>query len=133
MSKTVINPDSLVKPSGYSHAIKAEGKNIVYLSGQIAFDKDGKVVGEGDMAKQFEQAISNLKITIEEAGGKLQDITKLNIYITNKQAYKENLRLIGKIYQSYFGKYYPAMTLAVVKDLFDDGAMIEIEGIAVLD
>jgi enamine deaminase RidA (YjgF/YER057c/UK114 family) len=62
----------------------------------------------------------------------MTDIVKLTLYVTDKVAYQANLRPIGEAYRSFFGRYYPAMTLVEVKSLFDDDALVEIEGIAVL-
>ena len=95
-------------------------------------DVKGNVVGAGDMVAQFRQAISNLQAAISEAGGDLTDIVKINIYVTDREAYKNNTREIGAVYREYFGKYFPAMTLVEIKRLWDDAALIEIEGVAIL-
>jgi enamine deaminase RidA (YjgF/YER057c/UK114 family) len=126
----ILNPDGLAKPVGYSHAIAVTGGITVYLAGQTAMDADGKTVAPGDIVGQFEQAISNLEIAVKASGGSLTDIVKLNMFVTDVPAYKANLRAIGEVYRSYFGKYFPAMTLVGVKELFDPAAMIEIEGVA---
>jgi len=81
---------------------------------------------------QFHQALANLRTVVEEAGGTMTDIVKLTLFVTDKAAYRLNLKPIGEVYRSVFGRYYPAMTLVEVKSLFDDAAMVEIEGIAVL-
>jgi enamine deaminase RidA (YjgF/YER057c/UK114 family) len=62
----------------------------------------------------------------------MSDIVKINIYVTDREAYKAQLRPLGKLFQSYFGAYYPATALFEVKSLFQDDAQIEIEGIAVI-
>ncbi|MBI5715763.1 MAG: RidA family protein [Chloroflexi bacterium] len=132
MNKTIINPPSLAKPTGYANGILTQGGKIVFLAGQTAMDNTGGIVAPNDIVAQFTQALSNLKAVVTEAGGEITDIVKLNLYVTNKAAYKANLKPIGASYRSFFGKYYPAMTLVEVKSLFDDEAMIEIEGIAVI-
>jgi enamine deaminase RidA (YjgF/YER057c/UK114 family) len=66
------------------------------------------------------------------AGGEMTDITKLLIFVKDKNAYKANMKEIGKVYREFFGKYYPAMTLVEVSSLFEDEALLEIEGIAVI-
>jgi enamine deaminase RidA (YjgF/YER057c/UK114 family) len=135
MPKTAVNPPSLVKPVGYSHAFEVRGGRLLFLAGQVAFDTDGNVVGKGDLVAQFRQVCENLKTLVTSQGGTLQDIVKLNIYVLDKASYKASVKAIGQVYREYFGKHFPAMTLAEVKGLYDAdaGCLIEIEGIAALD
>jgi len=132
MDKKILNPPSLVKPTGYANGVFTQGGKIVFLAGQTAMDNTGGIVAPNDIVAQFTQCLSNLKAVVTEAGGEMTDIVKLNLFVTNKAAYKANLKPIGASYRNFFGKYYPAMTLVEVKSLFDDEAMIEIEGIAVI-
>ena len=132
MNKKIINPSTLAKPTGYANGILAQGGRILFLAGQTAMDNTGGIVAPNDMVAQFTQALSNLKAVVTEAGGEMTDIVKLNLFVTNKAAYKANLKPIGASYRNFFGKYYPTMTLVEVKSLFDDEAMIEVEGIAVI-
>ena len=132
MNKQIFNPTSLAKPTGYANGILAQGGRILFLAGQTAMDNTGGIVAPNDIVAQFTQCLSNLKAVITEAGGEMTDIVKLNLFVTNKAAYKANLKPIGASYRNFFGKYYPAMTLVEVKSLFDDEAMIEIEAIAVI-
>jgi enamine deaminase RidA (YjgF/YER057c/UK114 family) len=128
--KTVVNPATLAKPSGYSNGILVEGGRLLLLAGQTGMDATGAIAQPGDLVAQFGQALANLKAVVEEAGGSLTDIVKLTIFVTDKTAYKANLKPIGETYRSFFGRYYPAMTLVEVKSLFDAQAMIEVEGVA---
>jgi enamine deaminase RidA (YjgF/YER057c/UK114 family) len=130
-----VNPPSLSKPVGYSHGWEAQGGKTLYLAGQVAFDKDGKVVGKGDLVAQFRQVCENLKAVVVSRGGQLSDVVKLNIYVLAKADYQAKSREIGAVYREYFGRHYPAMTLMEVKGLYDEdqGCAIEIEGIAVID
>jgi enamine deaminase RidA (YjgF/YER057c/UK114 family) len=132
MEKQIVNPGSLCKPSGYAHGIVTQGGRVLFLAGQPALDAGGKVVAPGDMAGQFDQSFKNLQTVVQAAGGTMRDIVKLTLYVTDKSAYLSNLKPIGAVYRSYFGRYYPAMTLVEVKSLFDDAAMVEIEGTAVI-
>jgi len=132
VDKTIINPASLTKPAGYAHGVRTAGGRLVFLAGQTGMDANGDLVSPGDLAAQFAQALSNLKTVIEEAGGQATDIVKLTIFVTDKAAYSANLKPIGSAYRSVFGRYYPAMTLVEIKSLFDDGALVEIEGMAVI-
>ena len=82
MAKTVINPPTLAAPTGYSYAIKKTG-TPVFISGQVALDGEGKLVGENDAAVQTEQVFQNLKTVVEACGGSLDDIVKLTIFVTD--------------------------------------------------
>jgi len=127
----VINPKSLVVPSGYSHGIESTGGRTIYLAGQVAFDQQGKMVGAGDIVKQFDQALANLQEVVRAARGEMTDIVRLLIFVKDKGIYRDKLKEIGGVYRNYFGKHFPAMSLVEVSALFEDDAMIEIEGIAV--
>jgi enamine deaminase RidA (YjgF/YER057c/UK114 family) len=130
--KRLINPPSLVMPIGYSHGVESQGGRTVYLAGQVAFDADGHIVGADDLVEQFDRALANLRETLHAAQMEMTDIVKLLIFVKDKQDYQNNLKEIGKVYRTYFGRYFPAMSLVEVSNLFEDGALIEIEGIAVV-
>ena len=132
MEKTILNPSTLPKPSGYANGILAEGGRLLFLAGQIGMDASGRIAARGDIVAQFTQALANLQAVVAEAGGTMTDIVKLTIFVSDKAAYKANLKPIGDAYRSFFGRYYPAMTLVEVKSLFDDEALVELEGLAVL-
>jgi len=130
--KSALNPAQLVKPIGYSHGYVAEGGRTVYLAGQVSFDRAGNILHAGDIVKQFGQALANLQIVMKEAGGAMTDIVKLNLFVKDKEDYRAHMMEIGVVYRSYFGKHYPAMTLVEVSSLFEDEALLEIEGVAVI-
>ena len=132
MSKSIVNPASLAKPSGYSNGLVITGGRLLVLAGQTGMDATGRIVAPGDLIAQFTQALANLRAVVEEAGGAMTDTVKLNLFVTDKNLYKANLKPIGQAYRAVFGKHYPAMTLVEVKSLFDDEALIEIEGWAVI-
>jgi enamine deaminase RidA (YjgF/YER057c/UK114 family) len=132
---TPVNPPTLAKPVGYSHGWEAQGGKTLYLAGQVAFDADGQVVGNGDLVAQFRQVCENLNAVLLARGGRLDNIVKLNIYVLSKADYKARAREIGAVYREYFGRHFPAMTLVEVKGLYDDdqGCAIEVEGVAILE
>ncbi len=132
MDKHFINPPTLVKPTGYAHGVSTTGGRVLFLAGQPGLDANGNVVAQGDIVAQCAQAYANLKTVIEAAGGVMTDVVKLTIYVTDKAAYNANLKAIGAAYLNVFGKHYPAMTLVEVKSLFDDDALIEMDGFAVV-
>jgi enamine deaminase RidA (YjgF/YER057c/UK114 family) len=132
MSKRLVNPPSLAKPSGFSHGVVASG-HVLFLAGQVGMDATGRIAAPGDLVGQFSQALANLQAVLAGAGGQMSDIVKLTLFVTDKRAYLAQLKPIGEVYRGFFGRYFPAMTLVEVKSLFDDAALIEIEGFAVLE
>jgi enamine deaminase RidA (YjgF/YER057c/UK114 family) len=134
MERFLVNPPALKKPLGFSHGCEVIGGRLLFLSGQVASDKEGNIVGRGDIVAQFRQVCENLKILVEDRGGTLQDVVKLTIYVTDRDDYRAKGKAIGQVYRDHFGRHYPSMSLVEVKGLFDGaaGAMIEIEGIAAL-
>ncbi len=132
MNKTILNPPSLAKPVGYANGILTDGGRLLFLAGQTGMDATGKIGNPFDLIAQFQQAVENLQAVVQAAGGTLADIVKLTIFVTDKRAYHAQRERIGEVYRAYFGYYYPAMTLIEVKSLYDPNALIEIEGIAVI-
>jgi enamine deaminase RidA (YjgF/YER057c/UK114 family) len=128
--REIINPPELARPRGFNHGIVVEGGRLLMLAGQDASDSEGHIVAPGDLVAQYEQVVRNLKAVVEAAGGKLHDIVKLNIYVTDRDAYRAQLKALGEIHRAYFGNHYPAMALFEVIALFNHDAMIEMEGIA---
>ncbi|MBI2217598.1 MAG: RidA family protein [Candidatus Rokubacteria bacterium] len=129
-----INPPSLMKPVGYSHAFEVRSGRVLFIAGQVAKDGEGRTIGAGDLVAQFRQVCENLRTVLATAGGQLTDVVKLTIYVLDVDEYKKRGREIGGVYREYFGKHFPAMTLVGARDLYDrsDGCMLEIEGWAVL-
>lgn len=133
MSKTLLNPASLAKPSGFTHGIVTQGGRLLFIAGQTAMDSTGAIVAQPpDIVGQYKQVLTNIKVVINEAGGQMTDIVKLTIFVTDKAAYQLHLKELGTIHQSFFGKYYPATALIEIKSLWNEEAMIEIESIAVI-
>jgi enamine deaminase RidA (YjgF/YER057c/UK114 family) len=127
-----INPPSLMKPHGFSHGWQTVGDRLLFVSGQVAKDRDGRVVGKGDVVAQFRQVCENWKAVLDAAGASFTDVVKLTIYVLDVDDYKRRAREVGAVYRDFFGKHFPAMTLVGARDLYDaaDGCLIEIEGFA---
>ena len=85
-----------------------------------------------DLVAQFDQALSGVVRVVQAAGGKPEDIVKINLLVVNKNEYREKGRDIGMAYRKYLGRHFPAMTLAEVKGLFEDEAKVEIEAVAMV-
>lgn len=113
----------------FPHAVSVEGRRLICLSGQLAWDKDGNTVGPGDMRAQFRQVGENLKAALAAAGAGLEDIVKTNTYVTDMDAFFTCVDLRDE----YFGPGFPTSTTVEVSRLADPDAMIEIEAIAVVD
>lgn len=126
-----VNPEDLAPPVGFSHAVVAEGNTLVLLAGQTALNAEGVIVGE-TIVEQFRQVLGNLLRALEAAGGRPDQLAKLTIYSVDPVDYRANAREIGRIWHEMVGRDYPAMTLVGVTRLWDDTAMLEIEGTAVL-
>jgi enamine deaminase RidA (YjgF/YER057c/UK114 family) len=133
MPKQLVNPPSLPAPRGFNHGIITTGGRLLFLAGQDAGDATGQIVAPGNLEAQFEQVLRNLQAVVEEAGGSMQNIVKLNIFVANRSDYRAKLKPLGKIFRHYFGDYYPTTALFEVSAFFQEGNLIEMEGIAVLD
>ena len=132
MAFTLINPESLGAPSGYSHGLVADaGGKLLFIAGQIAWDQKQKIVSD-DFVEQFDRALGNVVAVLSAAGGEPEHITRLIIYVTDKIEYRERTREVGERYRKHLGKHFPAMVLVQVAGLLDDAAKVEIEGMAVL-
>jgi enamine deaminase RidA (YjgF/YER057c/UK114 family) len=129
MSK-VVTPSFFPKPRGYANGILGEGRSL-YISGQIAWDKDAHIVSD-DFATQFLQALDNVIAIVREAGGGTEHIVKLLAFVTDLDKYRAAQPAIGEGWRSRMGKYYPAMSLVKVAGLLEPGALVEIEGVALL-
>lgn len=129
MTISRINPPELARPSGFSHAVVAG--NTVYLAGQTGLDPSGQVVAGGVVA-QFEQALGNLLIALRAAGGEPAHLVKVTIYIVDMADYRAHSTEIGAVWRRLVGRDYPAMAGIGVSRLWDEAAVVELEGIAAL-
>ena len=132
MAFTLINPEALGAPSGYSNGLLSDGGGkLLFIAGQIAWDNNQKIVSD-DFVEQFDKALANVITVLRAAGGEAENIARLVIYVTNKIEYRERTREVGDRYRKHMGKHFPAMVLVQVAGLLDDRAKVEIEGMAVI-
>jgi reactive intermediate/imine deaminase len=123
------NPPELSKPTGYTHIVEVTGPSkTIYISGQIAYDKDGKIVGAGDMKAQAEQVFKNLQIALAAAGATFSDVVKMNSYIADMS----KAQAVRDVRAKYFGDATPASTFVQVAGLVRPELLLEIEVIAVV-
>jgi enamine deaminase RidA (YjgF/YER057c/UK114 family) len=132
MNFKMINPQSLGAPQGYSNGVLTEaGGRLLFVAGQIGCDQTQQIVSS-DFVEQFDRALGNVLVVVTEAGGNAQQVTRLTIYVTDKNEYVAQRGALGERYRSHMGKHFPAMALLEVKGLLDPAAKVEIEAMAVL-
>jgi enamine deaminase RidA (YjgF/YER057c/UK114 family) len=123
----VVDPWSFSKRYTFSPAVRKG--NMLFISGLTATDKQGNIVGLGDIVAQTRNILDKIKELMEEAGGSMDDIVKTVDYITTKEGYKGT----ADVRREYFKNGFPAATGIVIKELLRPDALIEIDAIAVLD
>jgi len=130
MPKQQVNSVKLAQPSGHfspATMIEAKGR-LVFLSGMLARRPDGSIAGVGDIEAQTRQVCENLKAAIEAAGGTLDDICRVDVFVRNM----EHFAAIHKVRREYFKPPAPASTMVEVCKMTSPEALIEINAIAVL-
>jgi enamine deaminase RidA (YjgF/YER057c/UK114 family) len=127
-----LTPKGLFKPAAYTQVVVATGRRMVFVSGQVSMDAQGKLVAPGDLAGQARQVYANLRAALEGAGAKPSDVVKLTTYVVG---YKQELRpLLAEARSTLFGPTsLPASTLVGIQALAEPGYLIEVEAIAVID
>ncbi|WP_406512896.1 RidA family protein [Streptomyces sp. NBC_00161] len=132
MSLERINPAELSPPTGFSHAVAASGSRLVFLAGQTALDASGKVVGD-TLPEQFERALANLLAALAASGATPADLVRVTVYTVDVDAYRTHASELGRVWRRLAGREYPAMAVIGVVRLWDEPALVELDGIAVLD
>jgi enamine deaminase RidA (YjgF/YER057c/UK114 family) len=127
----LVNPATLPRAVGFSHAVVAAPGRHVYLGGQVAQAADGTVVGE-TIVEQYEVAAANVARALAAAGARPEHLVQLLIYVTDLAAYLAGLEEIGAAHRRHLGRHYPACTLFEVKSLFVPGTLVELVGTAVV-
>jgi enamine deaminase RidA (YjgF/YER057c/UK114 family) len=129
--KKLINPAHFPKPRGYTNGVVVPTGRILYIAGQVAFDKEARIVSP-DFATQFLAALDNVIDVVRSAGGGSEHIVKLLAFVTDLEKYRDAQRAIGEGWRARMGAYWPAMSLVKVSGLIEPGALVEIEGTAML-
>jgi enamine deaminase RidA (YjgF/YER057c/UK114 family) len=129
--KKLINPAHFPKPRGYTNGVVVPPGRFLYIAGQVAFDKEARIVSP-DFATQFLAALDNVIDVVRAAGGGSEHIVKLLAFVTDLDKYRDAQRAIGEGWRARMGAYWPAMSLVKVSGLIEPGALVEIEGTAVL-
>jgi enamine deaminase RidA (YjgF/YER057c/UK114 family) len=132
MPKNFSNPSTIHPPSFYTHVVTVTDSTMIYLAGQVAWDKDGNLVGENDLGAQTEQILKNIMAALESVGATLDDVIKTTMFIVN---YKTSYRpILAEVFSRYFNMDNPPPnTLLGVQALAREDLMIEIEVVAAID
>ena len=130
MSHKQIHPKGWKPAKGYANAILSEGLSL-NIAGQIGWNENQEFIAK-DFIGQMEQTLKNITAIVKEAGGQIEDLTRLTWYVTDKAEYLANQKKVGAIYRSVLGNHFPAMTMVVVTALVENEALIEIEATAVI-
>ena len=132
MAKKFVNPPG-VKPLGmYTHATVAKGGSIVFISGQVAVDSQGKVVGAGDIQAQAVQVFENLKLALGGVGATFEDVIKFTIFIVGLT--QERRKAVMDVRGRYIShKNPPAATMIGIDQLVEPELLVEIEAVAAID
>jgi reactive intermediate/imine deaminase len=128
-SMRFLSPVGLPAPVGYSHVVDAPARRLLFVSGQVPLDADGRLVGEGDIAAQTRQVFTNLTTALDAAGAGWADVVKVNYFLRDVG----HLPVVRTIRNEYVDtERPPASTLVEVSGLFRDDILIEIDAIAVV-
>jgi len=124
-----INPPTMPRPVGYSHIAEVTGGRMVYIAGQVALDREGRLVGEGDLRAQAEQVFANLQAALEAVGANFNHVVKFGIFLLDfSQA-----QVVREVRDRYVNlEHPPASTAVEVRRLFHEGVLIEIDAVAVI-
>jgi enamine deaminase RidA (YjgF/YER057c/UK114 family) len=126
-----INPKGLAAPHGYTHVVAAERGKMVFISGQVAMDAQGHLVGKDDLGAQAKQVFENLKTALAAVGGTFDDVVKITWYVKGYDPAK--LSTLREVRDSYVNKEKPpASTLVGVSSLFQSDYLLEVDAIAVV-
>jgi enamine deaminase RidA (YjgF/YER057c/UK114 family) len=129
MNRTLL-PAGWPRPKGYANGVAAAGGETIYTAGMVGWDADGNFPGR-DFVKQVRATLENILCVLREAGAGPEHLVRMTWYITDRQAYLDNLEGIGAAYREVIGRNFPAMAVVQVVALMEAEAMVEIEAIAV--
>lgn len=126
----VIQPGGWPRPSGYAHGMLARGQ-VLAVAGQVGAGPDGAVV-PGGLVAQFDRAMQNVTEVVGAAGGRIDDVVSMTVYVLDGAAYQGARAALGEVWRRRAGRHYPAMTLVEVRGLATEGALVELQALAVL-
>ena len=125
-----INPEGWARPAGFSHGMLAAGR-VLAVAGQIGADPEGRL-SEGGLVPQFDRALGNVIEVVSAAGGRIEDVVSMTIYVLDRAAYLAARPALGEVWRRRAGRHYPAIALVEVRGLVAEGALVELQALAVL-
>jgi enamine deaminase RidA (YjgF/YER057c/UK114 family) len=124
-----INPETMHRPTGYTHVVEVVAGRPVYISGQVALDSTGSLVGPGDIRAQARQVFDNLRAALQAIGASFDQVVKLNYYVVDAT----RMPVIREVRDEYLDPERPPASTAVeVRRLVRDDLLIEVEAVAVI-
>lgn len=130
MPHRIVQPEGWAPAKGYANGVLTED-NCLFIGGQIGWNAQQQFETH-DFVGQMEQTLKNIVSVLTEAGGAVEDITRLTWFVVDKKEYVARQREVGEAYRRVLGKHFPAMTMVVVSGLVEDNALVEIEATAVI-
>lgn len=128
----IFNPDTIAKPTGYSHVAEISDGKIVYIAGQVALDRAGNLVGKDDLRAQTQQVFENLKSAVEAVGGDFSSVVKLNYYCA-ESVDPAQIAAVREVRDKFVNTSNPPVsTFVFVKRLVRPEWLIEVEAVAVV-
>lgn len=126
--KVALNPREVAPPIRpyYSNCVKVTAGPLLFVSGQVGFDRDGRLVGRGDARAQTARALENIKAILEANGATLDDVVKVTVFVTDMRHFDE----VAEARMRYFPSNGPASTIVEVSKLALPDLLIEIEAVA---
>jgi len=129
MAKTILQSSKVATPRGImSQGVSVPAGRLVFVSGQVARDANGQLVGKGDIKAQARKTLENVQAVLAESGATMGDVVKVTVFVTDLG---EQFAAIHEVRSEFFKSDYPASTLVEIKSLVDKEMLIEIEAVAV--
>ena len=129
MAKTILQSSKVATPRGImSQGVSVPAGRLVFVSGQVARDANGQLVGKDDIKAQTRKTLENVQAVLAESGATMEDVVKVTVFVTDLG---EQFAAIHEVRSEFFKSDYPASTLVEIKSLVDKEMLIEIEAVAV--
>ena len=131
---TGVTPEGWQRGRGYSHGMQVTGgSNVLFVAGQLAVAEGGDAVVSHDFVDQWGQCLANVRAVVESAGGRMDQVGAMQIFVTDQEEFLANRPNLGEAHVQHLGRHYPAMTLLEVPRLLIPGAKIEMAAMVVVD
>lgn len=118
------------QPRGYVNGAVGHGR-VLHIAGQIGWEPDGTWQHD-DLVGQFGRALDHVLAIVAAAGGRVENLASMTVYVTDVEAYRQSLRPIGAAWKARLGRHFPAMALVAVSALVEPRALVEIQAVAYL-